>query len=343
MRKIRIAQIGINRYSHGPELFSTLKSHPELFDLVGYALVEDERETCAVNLEKYYAGYPELSLQEILEDPTIEAVTVETDENHLLKYARMAAEHGKHIHMEKPGSQSIEDFEALIETMRKTGKVFHMGYMFRYHPLIADAIQRVKSGELGHIYSVEAHMSRYDDRKCREWLGTFKGGMMFYLGSNLIDVVLQLQGMPDRVIPLNTKTELDGVGTEDFGFAVLQYPSATSFVRASGVELGGNLRRQIVICGEKKTLEIRPIEIPYPTPTWQSMYYSESDETFLNENRRTVREHRVSEPFQRYFAMISAFAAMVRGEKENPYTLDYELALFRTIMKCCGADTDTKD
>ena len=186
MRRIRIAQIGINRYSHGPELFSTLKSHPELFDLVGYVLVEDERETCAVNLEKYYGGYPELSLREVLEDPTIEAVTVETDEIHLLKYARMAAEHGKHIHMEKPGSQSLEDFEALIETMRKTGKVFHMGYMFRYHPLIADAIQRVKSGEFGRIYSVEAHMSRYDDRKCREWLDAFKGGMMFYLGSNLI-------------------------------------------------------------------------------------------------------------------------------------------------------------
>ena len=40
---------------------------------------------------------------------------------------------------------------------------------------------------------------------------------------------------------------------------------------------------------------------------------------------------------------MKSFAAMVRGEKENPYTLDYELALFRTIMKCCGAGADIKD
>jgi len=33
--------------------------------------------------------------------------------------------------------------------------------------------------------------------------------------------------------------------------------------------------------------------------------------------------------------MMSAFAAMVRGDTENPYTLDYELKLFKTLLKCC--------
>jgi hypothetical protein len=45
MKPIRIAQIGMNRYSHAPEIFTTMKLHPEVFDLVGYAVVEDERET----------------------------------------------------------------------------------------------------------------------------------------------------------------------------------------------------------------------------------------------------------------------------------------------------------
>ena len=133
MKPIRIAQIGLNRYSHSGEIFHTLKIHPELFEIVGYALVEDERETCAQKIQKL-EGYPELTLEEILNDPTIEAVAVETDEIHLLKYAQMAAEHGKHIHMEKPGSQDLAAFEKLIETVRQNGKVFHIGYMYRYHP-----------------------------------------------------------------------------------------------------------------------------------------------------------------------------------------------------------------
>ena len=123
MRKIRIAQIGMNRYSHAPEIFHTMAIHSEIFELVGYAIVEDERQTCAEKIEKWFAGYPELSLEEILNDKSIEAVAIETDEIHLLKYAQMAADAGKHIHMEKPGSQDLAAFERLVETMKKSKKV----------------------------------------------------------------------------------------------------------------------------------------------------------------------------------------------------------------------------
>ena len=49
-------------------------------------------------------------------------------------------------------------------------------------------------------------------------------------------------------------------------------------------------------------------------------------------------EHTVSEPFSRYDSMMASFGAMVRGEKENPWTLDYELALYKTVLKCCGVN-----
>jgi len=32
---------------------------------------------------------------------------------------------------------------------------------------------------------------------------------------------------------------------------------------------------------------------------------------------------------------MDSFASYVRGEKENPYTLEYELNLYKTILKCC--------
>ena len=44
MKKIRIAQIGVNRYSHALSVFHSLKTQPEIFDVVGYCLVEGERE-----------------------------------------------------------------------------------------------------------------------------------------------------------------------------------------------------------------------------------------------------------------------------------------------------------
>ena len=335
MKKIRIAQIGTNRYSHGPDIFRTLRLLSDQFEIAGYTWVEDERETCTDRMSAF-DGYPELTLDTILNDPTIEAVTVETDEIHLLKYAQMAADHGKHIHMEKPGSQSLADFEKLIETVKAHGTVLHLGYMYRYNPFIADALTRAKNGELGEIFGVEAHMSRWDKDDVVEWLGSFRGGMMFYLGCHLIDLVLQLQGMPEKIIPLNCTTNPDTFATEDYAMAVFQYRNGVSFIRTCASEVGGGNRRQLVILGKKGTIEICPLEKgagkePLPHPMNFALR-AEKSERFLG----TPPVYETSEIFDRYETMIAAFAAMVRGEKENPYTYDYELTLFKTVLACCG-------
>ena len=340
MKKIRIAQIGVNRYSHATEIFKTLKSMPELFEIVGYAIVEDERETCEAKLPAF-DGYREMTVEEILADPTIDAVTVETDEIHLLKYARLVAESGKHMHMEKPGSQSVADFESLVETVRAKGTVFHLGYMYRYNPVISDVLARARTGELGEIHSVEAHMSRIDREPCRRWLGSFKGGMMFYLGCHLVDLVYLLQGAPERVIPLNKSTGIGGIETEDYGCAVLEYPNGISMIRMSGTEIGGYDRRQLVICTDRRTVEIKPLEVSVPKeerrPGMVAPLYTESVERYRDEEGKVQTKYTRSPDYGRYSAMMQSFAAMVRGEKENPFTYDYELALFKLIMECCGA------
>ena len=339
MKKIRIAQIGINRYSHGGDIFRTLKSLPELFEIVGIALVEDERETCEAQLWRV-AGYPELTVEQILSDPTIDAVSVETDEIHLLKYAQMVADAGKHIHLEKPGSQDVAAFEKLVETVRKQGTVLHLGYMYRYNNYISDAIARARAGEFGDIFTVEAHMSRWDDAVCREWLSTFKGGMMFYLGCHLVDIILQIQGEPKRIIPLNKSTGRDGVDAEDFSFAVLEYPNGISFLRASGAEVGGGERRQLVICGTEKTVQIAPLEVSIKDdPNIIAEIYSKRIERIkTDENGHVDSKEFISTHAGRYDKMMRSFAAYVNGERENPYTYDYELTLFRTVMKCCGLE-----
>lgn len=341
MRKVRIAQIGLNQYSHSGEIFDTLVKFPELFEIVGYCLVEDERETCADKI-KHFAGYPELTLEQILNDPTIEAVAVETDEIHLTKYAQMAAEHGKHIHMEKPGGADLAAFEKLIDTVRANGKVFHIGYMYRYNPFIREAIEGVKRGDFGEVFSVEAHMSRYDPPKVREWFNTLPAGMMFYLGCHLVDLVLQIKGAPKRVVPLTFSSGKGGIASPDYGFAMLEYDSGLSFVRMSGVEIGGSSRRQLAIVGDKKTLEIRPLEKSFSREERARYGYAkyamttERWEATLDENGKSVKKSDESEVFCRYDDMMQAFAAMVRGEKENPYTLEYELLLYRTLLQCCG-------
>ena len=159
---------------------------------------------------------------------------------------------------------------------------------------------------------------------------------MFYLGCHLMDLVMQIQGLPLSVHPFLCCTETEGVSARDFGMGVLQYPRGYSLIKASAVEIGGYARRQLVISGTKGTVEIKPLEMPV------------IDEKLS----ATVTEYRNPQdwcdrgfvtyglPFDRYDSMMASFAAMVRGEKENPWNYDYELNLYKNMIRLCGGNED---
>jgi len=329
MRKIKIAQIGINRYSHAIEIANSIARQPEIFDFAGIVYPENEKETMPHKYEKVQQ-FPELSLEEVLNDPAMEAVAVETDEIHLTKYALMAAKAGKHIHMEKPGGRELPQFEELIQTVKDTGKVFHTGYMYRYNPYIIDLLARIKNGELGQILSVEAQMNCIHPRELRQWLGELPGGMMFYLGCHLVDLILLIQGQPQRIIPLNKST---GISTdaEDFGMAVFEYENGISFAKTSAREIGGYARRQLVVAGTEGTVELKPLEMFIPGVGHYTEKTEYTEKAWNNEG-----QHFKTPIFNRYDGMMAGFASFVRGEKENPYTPDYELEVYKTVLRACG-------
>ena len=66
--------------------------------------------------------------------------------------------------------------------------------------------------------------------------------------------------MPQEVIPLSQPIGTDGVDADDFGMAVFKYKNGVSFVKSTAVEIGGFERRQLVVCGTKGTVELKPFE-----------------------------------------------------------------------------------
>ena len=329
MSKIRIAQIGTSINSHGNFIWSSLVKQSDVFEVVGYALPENEREKFPTAM-KYFEGFREMTVDEILSDETITAVSIETEEIYLTKYALMAAKAGKHIHMEKPGGQCLSDFEQLIETVRKNGTVFHTGYMYRYNPLIVELLDQIKKGELGEIISVDAEMSCTHKKEIRDWLSNMKGGMTFFLGCHLIDMIYRIQGKPLNIVPLTRSTGLDGVTSEDFGFTAFEYKNGVSTAKTTDVQKGGFARRHLVVVGSKKTVEIRPLEMFYG----DLQFATRTDYYGISWGDRGLA--RDCQPFDRYDNMMLSFAKMVRGEMQNPYTLDYELELYKLVLECCG-------
>lgn len=328
MEKIKIAQIGVG-HDHATAVLGGFRKCED-FEVVGYALPEGEEREYAGRLSAF-DGLRKMTVEEILSDADIAAVSVETEEHSLTKYALLAARAGKHIHMDKPGGLSVAEFEELVAAVKEMGVTLHLGYMYRYNPMLERVIREIREGKLGEIFSVEAEMNgAYPDPSRTPWLERFgKGGMMFFLGCHMVDLAVRILGTPDRVTTHSISSGVTGSSAVDCGMAVLEYPHARATVRTSSVEWGGNRRRHLTVSGSLGTVEVRPLELETPDGlVADATYYIGTPW-----GKEGVTER--CEPFGRYDAMISAFAKMVRGEAKNPFTPDYELSLYKIFMEAC--------
>ena len=335
MKPVRIAQIGIG-HNHADATMATLRKFPQYFEVVGVA-EDDPKWYERRHGWKPYEGLQFMGEEELLSTPGLEAVCVEQDVPDNEAAALRCAERGLHIHMDKPGGEDYADFVRLVEMQRKGGKAFQMAYMYRYNPAIRQCLDMARSGQLGDIFEIDCQMSTTHSAIYREWLANFKAGDMYIFGSHLIDLIVYMLGEPENIATFNMNSFPEVAKCVDNGLAVLQYPRATCTVRTTSLEANGYVRRQLVVCGTKGTVEIKPME----NPTKMSVAWSRPiapgglGQAGAADNREWID---VPDFGGRYDAQLIDFARVIRGEIENPFGYDYELAVERTVLRACGID-----
>ena len=181
MKKVKIAQIGFG-HPHSMDTAEALLRLTDDFELIGYA--EPSPDYChpehvtSPRRPKLLDGLRRYTLDELLAMNDLDAVAIECEEENGTKYAQMFAEKGIHVQFDKPGTHGVASFERLVETCRRTGSILHMGYMYRYNPMVQKILEMKKNGALGDIYSVEAQMSLLYGADMASWIGKHRGGMM---------------------------------------------------------------------------------------------------------------------------------------------------------------------
>lgn len=337
MDKLKVVQIGVC-HDHGTSGFNSILSQPEVFEVLGFAVPEEEyaNRNCLKIISEYRDDrkIPMYAVEEALELPEVEAAIIECEDMYLTKYAIMAAERGLHVYMDKPGSPSMPDFEKLIYIVKEKNLIFNVGYMYRFNPKILEALEIIRNGEIGEVYCVEAHMDCEYGPEKRRWLGQFPGGMLYYLGCHLIDLVNLIQGEPEEIIPLSCATRLDGVDTKDYGMAVFKYKNGLSFVKTCSSEVGGYMRRQLVICGSKGTIELKPLET-FEKDAPRDWLYTQMRVTHANQGWQHYEPKVRSEYYNRFNDMLKSFADSAKGRIENPYSPDYELSTYKLLLRAC--------
>lgn len=330
---IKIGQIGIG-HNHGAETMQTIRRLAHRFEVVGVVESDPDWRAKRGGLVAYQ-GLPWLSEEELLGRDDVEAVAVETDVPDLCGTALRCLEAGKHIQMDKPTGETYGEFKAVIEEARRRRLTVSMGYMFRHNPAIRFCLQAVRDGWLGEIFEIDAVMSRKDGPEYRRWLSQFAGGALYIFGGHLIDLVLLMLGRPDQITPYSKRTGACGDTLNDNGMAVLEYRKATAVVRTTVAEVEGFLRRQLVVCGTKGTIEIYPIEPfnqPQLLPPKLRLTLAEPMGGYQAGRQEVVFPHMPG----RYDEQMVEFADIVRGARPNPYTYDHELLLHECVLRACG-------
>jgi phthalate 4,5-cis-dihydrodiol dehydrogenase len=130
-------------------------------------------------------------------DPAVEVVYIATPHQFHLPHAILAAEHGKHIILEKPMALTLADCDAIIAAVERAGVRLIVGHTHAYDPAIRAMYGLIASGALGRlgmIHTFNYTNFLYRPRRPEELDTARGGGILFNQVPHQIDIVRLLAG-----------------------------------------------------------------------------------------------------------------------------------------------------
>jgi scyllo-inositol 2-dehydrogenase (NADP+) len=208
---------------HGP----LLDAHPG-FDIKAVY----HRKTSKKTAHKFPVVY---SMDEILSNNLIQLVVVNTPNNTHFQYTADALKAGKHVIVEKPFSVTTAEAEELISIAKKHDRVLTVYHNRRWDGSFLTVQKILNEKLLGRVVEFELHYDRYrnyieaDTWKEEPAEGT---GILYNLGSHMLDQVLRLFGMPEYV-DARMGTQRTGGKIPDYYDIRITYPGMNVIVKSS--------------------------------------------------------------------------------------------------------------
>jgi predicted dehydrogenase len=160
-----------------------------------YSRSRDKREAFA----RKYACTAAASYEEILGDRRIEAIINTTPNSAHLETTSAAAAAGKHVFLDKPIANTIDDARAITAACRRAKVVLALGYQRRRESHFRWVREKIQAGVFGKLVNAEANISR--DRLGKIDLNSWRytaegmpGGVMLQIGIHYTDVLEYLIG-----------------------------------------------------------------------------------------------------------------------------------------------------
>lgn len=239
-RPLRIAVLGYGYW--GPNLVRNVIERPEL-ELA--ALCERDDARAAAFTQRVH-GVPVCGdFEEVLDNPTIDAVLVATPPRTHYSLARAALNAGKHVLVEKPLAKTAAEASDLIALADARDLVLMPGHTFLYSPPVNKVRDLIQQDMLGDVYFVTS--SRMN-------LGKYQSdGVICDLAPHDLSILLYLLEEPVAQVSASARSVFQE-GIPEVAFLSLTFASGvTACVQISW--LAPRKVREMVIVGSQRMVQ----------------------------------------------------------------------------------------
>ena len=220
--------------------------------------------------ERTYSSYTEMAEREaaLPENERIDFVSIVTP-NHVHAPVAMAfLENGFHVVCDKPMTRTLEEAVELREMVKKSGKIFGLTHNYTGYPMVKEAREMVRRGDLGKILKVVAEYPQgwlldqieTDGQKQASWrLDPTKSGATSAIGdigTHAENLGRYITGLKIEELCVEFTSFLPGRVLEDDGNMLVRYQDgAKGVLYASQISCGEENNLSIRVYGKKGSLE----------------------------------------------------------------------------------------
>lgn len=171
------------------------------------------------NIKKTYTNY-----MDMLADKDIDMVSIVTHVYDHMQPAIDAIRAGKHVFLEKPMANTVEECDKIIEALKETDKCFMVGHICRFDTAYALAKEEIDAGNIGKIISIHAK------RNLAKWItesSLNKISALFGDGIHDFDLMLWYTKAKPKTVYAKTKNTRPEFKYDDVAWALFTLDDGT--------------------------------------------------------------------------------------------------------------------
>jgi len=170
------------------------------------------------------------SLEALVADPEIRAVTIATPSGAHADVAVPFLEAGKAVLCEKPLEVSLDAVDRIVAAAERGGGTLAGVFQMRLQRGARTVKAAVEAGRFGRLTSCSAYIKWWRSHEyysSSSWKGSYKldgGGALINQGIHAVDLLQWIAGLPEEVSAFSARLSHVGIEAEDTVAAVLRYP-----------------------------------------------------------------------------------------------------------------------